>query len=175
MLAALAIAATARAEVRTLRFDMPPNPGVFGIVWNNDYFEESLSGTIAEARLVVNFDTSGGVRPFHDAADILFQHQLPTTALPFWDVRGTDLGWSGTGRFTGTMTSHAFDGQMLIDEGDFVLWFGRIVSDNDSQQLLGGSLSNSYWEFDVNVVPGAGTAPAAMLGLAAAARRRRRI
>lgn len=173
MVAVGAFAGDAWAEIRTLRFDMPQNIGVFGLVWQADYFEPALEGTIADARLVVNFNTETGARRFHDAADILFQHQLPTTTLPFWNVRGSDLGWSGTGVFTASLSTSAFNGQPLIAEGDLVLWFGRIVSDNDAEPALGGRLIDSYWEFDVNVVPapGAGAAMAAMIALAARRRR----
>ena len=175
MIAVAGLGGTAHAEVRTLRFDMPVNIGVFGLVWQADYFEPAFEGTIADARLVVNFNTDTGARPFHDAADILFQHQLPTTTLPFWNVRGSELGWSGTGAFSASLSTSAFNGQPLIDEGDLVLWFGRIVSDNDAEPVLGGRLTNSYWEFDVNVVPAPGAGAAVMgafIGLAARRRRR---
>lgn len=172
--AVLTFASPAAAEIQTLRFDMPENLGVFGLVWQTDYFEPRLQGTIAGARLVVQFNTNAGVQPFHDAADILFQHQLPTTTVPFWNVRGSELGWSGTGVFMGSIATDAFNGQSLLDDGDFQLWFGRIVSDNEQQQLLGGRLTNSYWEFDINVVPAPGAA--LLLGAAGAAwmNRRRR-
>lgn len=153
VLSAGVVSGSASADIQTVRFDMPQNLGVFGLVWQADYFNPAVEGTVVGARLVVNFDTRTGARPFHDAADILFQHQLATTTLPFWDVRGSDLGWSGTGAFTASLSTTAFNGQPLINEGDLVLWFGRIVSANDSQPVLGGVLANSYWEFDINIVP----------------------
>lgn len=169
----LAAASLAPAGLQTMRFDMPSDLGPEGIEWHHDYFEQSMPGMITGARLIVDFDTQIGSRRFHDAADILFQFQLPSEDVPFWNVSGEDLGWSGLGRFSRTYSTDAFNGMTLIDRGDFVLWFGRIVSRNDARQFLGGTLTNSYWEFDIQDVPAPGAA-CLWIGAAACALVRRR-
>jgi len=171
--AILSVATSAPAAVQTMHFDMPEPVWVFGQEWHNDYFEFALEGTIVDARLVVTFDTQNAPVAFHDAADILFQFQIPTTELPFWNVSGEDLGWSGTGSFSASISTDAFNGQSLISDGDFILWFGRIVSRNDALPQLGGALSNSYWEFDVQIVPAPHTTAIAAIAFGCLGRRRR--
>ncbi len=174
LMLAVPAAAAVGQPLTTLRFDMPENIGVHGLQWTQDYLVEPIDGMIVGARLVVNFDTDRGI-PFHDAADILFQHQLPTDPVPFWNVRGSDLGWSGTGQFAGAISTDAFNGQRLLyDPGAlFVFWFGRIVSDNEVNQALGGMLTDSYWEFDIRVVPAPGSLGVVGSAMLLAARRRR--
>lgn len=178
--AAAGLSSIASAGIETVRFDLPGGPiGIYGREWFQDYAEPARIGTVVGARLHIEFDTSHPFGDFHDAADILVQIQLPTTTVPFWNVQGSDLGWSGLGRFSDDISTDAFNGEELLYDstvplhGQLVFWFGRIVSANDDQQLLGGEFINSYWEFDLDVVPAPGVPILLGLGVAACARRRR--
>lgn len=173
------VGARAGGEIVTVRFDAPTAPlGVFGLQWTGDYADPAKMGTIAGARFHAEFSTSHPAGSLPDAADVLFQMQLPTTQLPFWDFRGADLGWAGPGAFTGDISTDAFNGQeLLIDPTvplgeQMQLWFARILNEDPNHPQLGGILSDAYWEFDLNVVP-APSSLLALIGGAACIRRRR--
>lgn len=178
-LVTVALGSVARGEIVTVRFDAPAAPlGVFGLQWTGDYADPAKIGTIAGARFHAEFNSVHPAGSLPDAADVLFQMQLPTTTLPFWDFRGADLGWAGSGAFTGDISTDAFNGQeLLVDPGvplssQMQLWFARILSEDPDHPQLGGVLTDAYWEFDLNVVP----SPASWAALAGAwmLRRRRR-
>lgn len=151
--------------------------GIFGVVWQFDWGVDYMPLVVREVRLNANFNTESTVRNFHEAADILFQLQLPTTNVPFWDVAGEDLGWSGTGAFSGSLSTNAFDGEVFLPppipgEINISNYFRRIVSRDDNNQLLGGILTDSYWEVDVEVIPTPATLALAPLLLLPSRRRR---
>lgn len=172
-LATLILTPIVNAGSHSYRFDMPEPLWAFGMEWSADFAESPFDGVIAGARLHVTFNTSNAPVSFHDAADILFQFQPASVELPIWSVSGEDLGWTGAGQFTASISTDAFNGQSLITDGDLILWFGRIVSRDDGQPLLGGTLTDSYWEFDVQSIPAPATTPPVLLAFGLLARRRR--
>ncbi|MFG0282985.1 MAG: GC-type dockerin domain-anchored protein [Phycisphaerales bacterium JB039] len=152
-LSALACAgvASVAAGQETLRFDLPQGPlAIFGAQWAADFLESGEPGALVRTRLVVRFRTDSPAGSFHDAADILFQFQLPTDGVPTWSVRGSDLGWSGTGEFAAEIDTDAFAGPLLeVPPGSHRLWYARIISDDPAHQRLGGELTGSFFEATV--------------------------
>ena len=173
-----ALAGSVQAEVVTVRTDLTEAAlGFFGIQYSADSLSEQIPGTVVGTRLHLNFNTSGIGGDFNDAANLYIQMQPPTENLPIWSVSGADLGWSGQGSFTADITSDVFDGeQMLIppDPNAFVLYFYRIVNLDDANPALGGQLTGSYWEVDIETVPTPATLAVVVIGAAPLARRRRR-
>lgn len=171
----LGLASAAAAEIRTIQFGMPSDLSIWRSLWVADQaLFNPFAGRIVESRLVLDYDSTGGGMAFHDAAELLFQIQLGTETVPIWNVTGADLGWSGSGHFVTTLVSHEFDGEELLSQGPFVLWATRIQSTNNDMRALGGLLSNSRWEFDVDVVPGPGAGMAVLAGMGVMVGRRRR-
>ncbi len=165
-------------DVTTVQIPMPTLPlGIFGLQYTQDFLQPMPDEPmqLVELRLNVNFDTNASI-PFGDASDILFELQPPTHSVPFWQVSGEDLGWSGQGQFSGTMSTTEFNEPLLYDPGaDFLLWFFRILSENDQSPQLGGQLTDSYWEADLVPIPGPGSAGVALVASGFALRRRRRV
>lgn len=163
--------------ITTVHIDMPTAPlGFFGQQYTQDFLQDMPDEPmqLVELRLNVNFNTDASI-PFNDAADILFEIQPPTQSLPFWQVSGEDLAWSGQGAFSGQLSTTAFNEPLIFDpDADFLLWFFRILSANDQNPQLGGQLTDSYWEADLAPIPTPGAAGMiAFAGLASLRRRRR--
>jgi hypothetical protein len=176
-LLALTLAASAAGDVVTLRFDLPEAPlAFFGLEFSADYAvstDEVPGGVILESRMHLEFNTEHQEGSFHDAADLLIQFQPPVEGLPFWNVDGADLGWSGTGSFAGDITTNELNLPLLdFPPNSFSLWFVRILSVDENNPLLGGQLLNSYIEVDVDVVPAAPAFMTFALGLMRPGRRR---
>jgi hypothetical protein len=177
--ALLAAAAPAAADVVTLRFDLPEAPlAFFGVEFSADYAvstNDVPGGFILDSRMHLEFNTEHQDGSFHDAADLLVQFQPPVEGLPFWNVSGADLGWSGTGSFVGDISTSELNLPLLDFPPDsFSLWFVRIVSADENNPLLGGQLLNSYIEVDVDVVPCSPGIALLALGLARQRRSRER-
>jgi hypothetical protein len=151
--AGLAPSGPAWAEETQVRFDLPGAPlAFFGREYTADHLEGAGAGSVVSTRLVLRFETEAPAGSFHDAADLLVQLQLPTEGVPTWSIRGSDLGWSGTGSFGAEVDTTEFAGRLLdVEPGSFRLWFVRIVSDNPVQQQLGGQLTESFFEATIEV------------------------
>lgn len=167
----------ASGGITTLEIPMPEGSlGVFGLQYLQDFAQAAPAEPmqVVGLRLEVNFSTAGPL-PFADAADIEFQLQLPTVSLPFWNVSGADLGWSGQGEFTGEASTTAFNEPLIFEPGAaLLLWLRRIVNLNDAMPQLGGQLTDSRWEVDLAPIPAPAGAAAFGIAAAACARRRRR-
>lgn len=177
VLAALS-ANPAAADVVTLRFDLPEAPlAFFGLEFSADYLvstDDVPAGVILDSRMHLEFNTEHAEGSFHDAADLLIQFQPPVEGLPFWSVEGADLGWSGTGSFLGDISTSELNLPLLdFPPNSFSLWFVRILSADQNDPVLGGQLTNSYIEVDVDVVPAGPGLAVLVLGLARSQRRRR--
>jgi hypothetical protein len=102
---------TAAAQAETESFLLPSaNLAIFGLQLSLDYLAPP-TGTIVETRAVLQY-TSGGL----DAAQLEILVQAPSDGVPIWILRGSDLGWSGTGTFQANVGTHALNGS--IDLGD---------------------------------------------------------
>lgn len=174
---ALCLCTFASAGIATYQFDLTEAPlGFFGLEFSSDYIvpsNEIIGGEIVDARIHLEFNTDNPNGSMADAANLEIQFQPPVEGVPFWNVSGADLGWSGTGAFTGDLSTNTLNLPIIdLPPDSFSLWFVRIINNNDAMPLLGGQLSNSYIQVDVNTVP----APAGALALAPIlfARRRRR-
>jgi len=182
-LACAAVAALAAAPhadagiVTTYQFDLTEAPlGIFGQQHTRDYIVDSneiIGGEIMDSRMHLEFNTDNPAGSMADAANLEVQFQPPVEGVPFWNVSGADLGWSGTGTFTGDISTDTLNLPILdLPPDSLSLWFVRIINNDDSDPFLGGQLTNSYIQVDVQTVP----APASAIGLGALAfsRRRRR-
>lgn len=168
--------APAIAETVTERFDITSaGLGLFGLQFSADFISAAHPGVIREVRFVGNFDTDHTFGALGDAADIGFDFQLPAADVPIWSFTGADLGWSGTGAFSASISTGMFDGMELLDtEPDsFLLYFMRLYNADDRNPALGGGFTESYFEVDVELVPTPGALPVLALGGLMGVRRRR--
>ncbi len=126
-------------------------------------------GTITQTRLFIDFTTSDGF----DAADLTIQ--LVATVTPedpkggFWFLTGEDLGWSGQGTFTATVSTTMLNGELHPG-----LWGFDLGSLNDPPAFSGAFSESSRFEVDITPIPEPTGAAAALVGACAALVRRRR-
>jgi hypothetical protein len=140
-------------QVATEHFDLPgQNLAIFGLQYGADYLA-APTGTIVETRAEIHY-TTGSL----DAAALLITVQAPSTGVPVWEIRGSDLGWSGLGSFAASLTTDELNG--VIDLGNPPPQFSlfHITIQADPLQPLGGQLSSSYVEVDIAPVPPSPTA-----------------
>lgn len=178
--AVLVAALAAPASADTFRFDITQTGlGIFGVEFSTDYFtfvEEVRDMRITETRVHLEFNTQHQFGNLPDAADIAVQFQAPIVDIArFLTVSGADLGWSGTGAFSGDLSTDFLNDDLLdfseIPDGSFILWFFRIVNLDDESPLLGGAFANSYIEVDL--VPEPHAAALMLMGAGAILSRRR--
>jgi hypothetical protein len=165
--------------ITTHQFDLTETPlGVFGMEFTQDYLvdtDEIIGGQIVDVRIHLEFNSQHALGSMTNAANLEVQFQPPVEGVPFWNVKGSDLGWSGTGPFIGDLSTDTLNLPFLdLPPDAFSLWFVRIINnDNGTLQPLGGQLTNSYIQVDVLAVPAPATA--LTIGLLGLARRRRRL
>ena len=169
----------AAGVVTTYQFDLTEAPlGFFGLEFSSDFLIESndiIGGQIVDVRMHLEFNTSNPAGSMADAANLEIQFQPPVEGVPFWNVSGADLGWSGTGSFVGDISTDTLNLPILdLPPDSFSLWFVRIINNNDAAPQLGGQLMNSYIQVDVEVIPAPASALAlGLFGFVARSRRRR--
>jgi len=180
--AVAAMSSFAQADT-TVHIDLPSNPlGFFGLAFSFDHASEVADiqgGVITSTRFHLEFDTTVSPNPFQNAANLAIDFQPPAGDLPIFTLTGAMLGWNGTGQFTGDFETSALNLPILDfpPEAGLALWFVRILSLDENNQLLGGQLTNSSIEVDVQTVPGPGGGALVLLaaaGIAPPARRQRR-
>jgi hypothetical protein len=178
LLLVAALAAPASAD--TFRFDITEaGLGIFGVQFTTDYatfVEEVRDMRITETRVHLEFNTEHQFGNLPEAANIAVQFQAPIMDIArILTVSGADLGWSGTGTFTGDVATNFLNDDFLdfseIPDGSFILWFFRIVNLDDRAPLLGGAFVDSFIEVDV--VPEPAAAALLLMGAATIVTRRR--
>ena len=171
------LTSAASAEIVTHQFELTEAPlGIFGNQFTTDYVvpsNEVIGGEIVDARMHLEFNTENDLGSMDDAADLQIEFQPPVQGLPFWEVSGADLGWSGTGQFTGDISTDELNLPIIdLPPDSLSLWFVRIISLNESDPSLGGQFTNSYIELGIDFIP---APPAfAALGLLALTLHKRR-
>lgn len=175
-----ALATPASGDLITLQFDLTEAPlGIFGAQFTADYItpvEEIAGGQIVSTRFHLEYDSTVAPNPLADAGTLAIDFQPPAGDLPIFTLTGADLGWSGTGQFTGDFETDALNLPILDfpPDAEFALWFVRIFNADDASPLLGGQLTNSYIQVDVEVIPAPATLALLMLTPMIGAQRRRR-
>lgn len=170
------VSAPALAEVVTERFDITSvGLGVFGLSFSSDHFSQIHPGVIRDVRFVGNFITESPLGAIGDAANIGLDFQVPTEGVPIWSFTGADLGWSGTGAFSASISTDMFNGMELLEtEPDsFLLYFMRLYNTDDRSPRLGGVFTDSYFEVDIRTTPAPGALGVLGLGGLMGVRRKR--
>lgn len=157
-------AAAAHADIRTITYEFPENPGV-SLLFGYFGSDHPVEGMIVETRVFLEFDPDPGI----DAAHFFSGFSVPVIALPGGEtelvILGADIGWSGDDVQRFTLVTSLHNGE--IRPGRFG-W--EIRSDDDMAPLRGTILPGSRIEFDV--VPAPASLAALGAGLLAVRRRR---
>ncbi len=105
-------------------------------------------GQITQTRLFLDFTTAPGF----NAEDLTVQLVAPVTPADpnggFWFVTGEDLGWSGQGSFTATLTTNMVNGELHPG-----LWGFDLGSVNDPPAYSGTFSDTSRFEVDIAPIP----------------------
>jgi hypothetical protein len=161
----------------TVHIDLPANPlGIFGVQWNGDFISpvsDIQDGIITSVRFHLEFNTLVSP-PFGNAANLAIDFQPPAGDLPMFTLTGAQLGWSGTGSFVGDFETDALNFPILdFPKGaELALWFVQIRSTTGGP--LGGQLTNSYIEVDVQTIPAPSALALLLIGACGARRGRRK-
>src|SRR5690606_35892041 len=92
-------------QTTTHRFDLPTAPlAIFGLFFHADHLGPPM-GTIVDARVDLTLTTTT-----MDAATLAITLQAPSAGVPSWQLKGSDLGWSGTGTFRARVSTKALNG-----------------------------------------------------------------
>lgn len=159
----------------TVHFDLPSNPlGMFGLQWNGDFLSpvsDIENGIITSVRFHLEFNTTTAPA-LGNAANLAIDFQPPAGDLPVFTLTGAQLGWSGTGQFSADFETDALN-LAIIDfppDADLALWFVQIR--NATGGPLGGKLTNSYIEIDVQTIPAPSALALFIIGACRARHRR---
>jgi hypothetical protein len=158
ILSALSVAVLAQgvaAAVTTVHLDLPTTPlGIFGLQWTSDFItpvSEIAGGVIVQTRFHLQFDTTVPPTPMAKGEYLAIEVQPPTLELPVFALTGAALGWRGPGRYAADFTTDALNGPILDfpPDTEFALWFVRMYNTSGPNAKLGGKLTASFIEFDV--------------------------
>ena len=142
---------TSVAQAQTLTYTMPIEPGPLdGQVVFLTLVGPAEEGWVTNVTMNLTFETAGTF----DASDLELLLGAPVEGSPDWSVvGGLDLGWSGQGTFSGSISTTSLNGQMQLGLPGFPTIWDLTIWPASGSGGVSGQFFNSEIVIEYSLTP----------------------